>query len=285
MLVAVLKVTGFSKVYDQHVAVNNVTFEVLPGQIVGMLGPNGAGKTTTMKAIAGVHPPTAGTITVDGIDVVARSSEAKRRLAYIPDDPNLFEALSVWEHLELAAALYRVPDWKTEAEKCLTLFELTDKRDALGNELSRGMRQKVAIASGLLYSPRLLMLDEPLTGLDPRGIRTIKKTLLDRAAAGAAVMISSHLLALVEDLCTHLLIYQKGQIIFAGPVEQARAAVAAEGLDSSLEEVFFRVTEGIAAAAPAKPTDDSATDRLPPAPHFPPAPPAPSTPPEAGPLA
>ena len=239
-----IRVDDFHKAYGQTVAVEGLSFEVLPGQVVGLLGPNGAGKTTTMRAVAGVIPPTRGRLVVAGHDVETQSVAAKRRLAYVPDDPRLFEALTVWEHLEFIAAAYRVEAWQDGAVRLLERFELAERRDTLAGELSRGMRQKVAICCAYLYQPAAILLDEPLTGLDPRGIRTMKTSVREQAAAGAAVVVSSHLLALVEDLCTHLLILHRGRRLFFGPVGEARGAFAEMNADASLEDVFFRLTEG-----------------------------------------
>ena len=239
----ILDVVDYHKAYGALVAVDGLSFAVGGGEIVGLLGPNGAGKTTTMRAVAGVIPPTGGRLAVDGFDVAAHPVEAKRRLAYVPDDPKLFETLTVWEHLRFVAAAYEVPDFRPAGEELLARFELAEKRDTLAQELSRGMRQKVAICCAYLHRPRLIMLDEPLTGLDPRGIRTMKRSLLDHAAAGNAVVVSSHLLSLVEDLCTHLLIVNRGRRLFFGRTAEARTAFAGVQEDASLEEVFFRATE------------------------------------------
>jgi ABC-2 type transport system ATP-binding protein len=247
----VIDVLDFHKVYRQTVAVAGLTFRVEPGQILGLLGPNGAGKTTTMRALAGINPPTRGTLIIAGHDVVAEPVAAKRLLAYVPDDPKLFDALTVWEHLTFIAGAYQVTDFRETAERLLAQFELTEQRDTLGQELSRGMRQKVAICCAYLHAPRAILVDEPLTGLDPRGIRTMKHSLRERAAAGAAIIISSHLLALVEDLCTHLLILDRGRPRFSGTMADARAACAGGAADSSLEDVFFTVTEGAAADLPS----------------------------------
>ena len=165
-------VEDFHKVYNQTVAVEGITFAVGPGEIVGLVGPNGAGKTTTLRALAGILTPTRGRLAIDGHDVFKEPVAAKSALAYVPDDPHLFESLTVWEHLRFIASAYRVADWAPKAEILLDQFELNPKRDALASELSRGMRQKVAICCGYLHDPRAILLDEPLTGLDPRGIRT-----------------------------------------------------------------------------------------------------------------
>jgi len=220
---------------------------VQPGQILGLLGSNGAGKTTTMRAIAGVIPPTHGRLLVSNHDVAIEPVAAKSLLAYVPDDPKLFDALTVWEHLQFIAAAYRVKDFEADALALLDQFELTPKRDALAQELSRGMRQKVAICCAYLHQPRAILFDEPLTGLDPHGIRTMKDSVRQRASEGAAVIVSSHLLSLVEDLCTDLLILDHGRRIFFGPVDDARLAFANVSGQASLEEMFFRATAGNAA--------------------------------------
>lgn len=244
-----IHVQGFRKAYDNTVAVHALDFEVRPGEVVGLVGPNGAGKTTTMRAIAGIITPTAGRLSIGpapGIDVQADPIGAKRLLAYVPDDPRLFESLTVDEHLRFVASAYGVRDYAGVADRLLERFELTPKRSALIQELSRGMRQKVAICCAYLHEPAAILLDEPLTGLDPRGIRTMKETIRERAAAGSAVMISSHLLSLVEDLCTTLLILHRGRKVFAGSLADARGVFAGQQEDASLEEVFLRATEGAA---------------------------------------
>jgi ABC-2 type transport system ATP-binding protein len=243
----VIQVQDYHKNYRELVAVSGLSFEVGPGEILGLVGPNGAGKTTTLRAIAGIIPPTQGRLIVAGHDVVHDPVAAKRSLAYVPDDPKLFDSLTVWEHLEFVASAYGVTEMAPKGERLLAEFELTEKRDTLAQELSRGMKQKVAICCAYLHDPQAVLFDEPLTGLDPRGIRTMKSSVVDRARAGAAVVISSHLLALVEDLCTHLLILHRGQRLFCGKMSEARTAFADVSGAASLEEAFFRATEGQAA--------------------------------------
>ena len=238
-----IQVHDFHKTYGRTVAVAGLSFEVGAGEILGLVGPNGAGKTTTLRAIGGIIPPTEGKLSLGGFDVTAAPVAAKALLAYVPDDPKLFEPLTVWEHLEFVAAAYRVADFAPKAEALLRQFELEDRRGTLAQELSRGMRQKAAICCAYLHDPRAILLDEPLTGLDPQGIRTMKESIVERARAGAAVIVSSHLLALVEDLCTHLLIVDRGKRVFFGRIEEARAVFAEAGTDASLEEVFFRAIQ------------------------------------------
>ena len=238
-----IQVRDFHKSYRETVAVAGLSFEVAAGEVLGLVGPNGAGKTTTLRAIAGILPPTQGRLAVGGFDIAVDPLAAKAQLAYVPDDPKLFESLTVWEHLEFVAAAYRVGDFAPKAEALLRQFELDQKRGTLAQELSRGMRQKAAICCAYLHEPRAILLDEPLTGLDPQGIRTMKESIVERARDGAAVIVSSHLLALVEDVCTHLLILDRGKRIYFGRIEEARATFAEAGVSASLEEVFFRAIQ------------------------------------------
>lgn len=238
-----ISVTGFSKNYGDTQAVEDLSFDVAPGSILAMLGPNGAGKTTTLRALTGILRPTAGRLAIGGHDIVEDPVAAKQQLALVPDDPHLFDSLTVWEHLDFTAAAYRVPDFSRAAEALLEEFELSDKRHTAAHELSRGMRQKTAICCAYLHQPSVILLDEPMTGLDPRGIRTLKNSIRQRAGAGAAVVISSHLLSLVEDLCTDLLILHHGRRLFCGTIDEARARYPDLEGENSLEAVFFRATE------------------------------------------
>ena len=169
--------------------------------------------------------------------------DAKRALALVPDDPHLFASLTVWEHLDLAAQLYDVRGWQAPAEALLGELDLLERRDAVATELSRGMRQKVAVAAALLHEPRVLLLDEPLTGLDPRGIRTLFGAIERCAAGGAAVVLSSHLLGQIEQLCTRFLILRAGRRLFLGSKQEIAGQLEALRHDASLEEIFFRATE------------------------------------------
>jgi ABC-2 type transport system ATP-binding protein len=235
-------VDGLTKAYGTLQAVAGLSFSVTGGEVVGLIGPNGAGKTTTLKCMVGIQAPTAGSVRIDGHDIVADAVAAKRRLAFMPDEPQLFEYLTVREHLNLIARLYRVADYEARVPRLLAELELAGKEASLPGELSRGMKQKLAIACGLLHDPPVLLFDEPLTGLDPLGIRRMKETIVARARAGAAVVVSSHLLHLVEEICTRILILHKGRKIADGTLEElaARADLAAAGSD--LEEIFLHAT-------------------------------------------
>ncbi len=239
-------VEGFSKAYDDRLAVSALGFTVRPGEIVGLVGPNGAGKTTTLRSIAGILRPTAGKLSVAGHDVVENPVAAKAALALVPDDPPLFQSLTIWEHLELTAQIYQLRDWESRGEELLERFHLADRRDTLADELSRGMRQKTAVCSAFLHEPKALMLDEPLTGLDPRAIRNLYSAIRDAAAGGAAVLLSSHLLGQIENLCTGFVILREGRLNAAGTPDEIRSGLPALGENASLEEIFFQVTEGTA---------------------------------------
>ena len=178
-----IDVVDFHKAYDQTIAVAGVGFHVAAGEIVGLVGPNGAGKTTTLRALAGIIPASRGRLSVAGHDVAREPLSAKARLAYIPDDPQLFRDLTVQQHLAFAASVYGVSDAEAKASDLLRQFEMTAKQNAPVRDLSRGMRQKLAICCAYLHDPLAILFDEPLTGLDPRGIRTLKESLRARTRA------------------------------------------------------------------------------------------------------
>jgi ABC-2 type transport system ATP-binding protein len=236
-------VEDFHKNYGDTVAVAGIHFTVPPGQILGLLGPNGAGKTTTLRALAGILTPTRGRLLLDGHDVAREPVAARSVLAYVPDDPQLFDRLTVWEHFRFVASSYHLLNWHERGERLLERLELTDKRNAPAADLSRGMRQKLAVGCGFLHEPRAVLLDEPFTGPDPRGIRTMKEMIRERAAAGSAVIVSSHLLTLFEDLIDTVLIMHRGRVLLHGRLDELRGRLAAEERHETLEEMFFRLTE------------------------------------------
>jgi ABC-2 type transport system ATP-binding protein len=234
-----LDVREVTKRYGDFVAVRDLTFSAAPGEILGLVGPNGAGKTTTLRALAGILRPTSGTILVAGHDLAKDPLRAKRALAFVPDTPTPFEMLTVLEHLRFTAMAYRVEDAEARFDALLDEFSLEDKRDALGSTLSRGMRQKLAFACAFVRDPQVLLLDEPLTGLDPRAIRDVRDAVRRRADAGATVLVSSHLLDLVQRLSDRILILAGGRRVALGTLDEIRA-----GAEGDLEDVFFAITEG-----------------------------------------
>jgi ABC-2 type transport system ATP-binding protein len=230
------------RVYGSLHAVDDLSFHVGEGEIVGLIGPNGAGKTTTLRCLAGILRPTAGRVRIDGHDIVEDPIEAKRRLAFMPDEPHLFEYLTVDEHLRLTARLYAVRDFEPRARALVEELELTGKEKSLPGELSRGMRQKVVIACGLVRDATTLLFDEPLTGLDPIGIRKMRETIVARGRAGAAILLSSHLLHLVEEICTRVIIMDRGRIVADGTFEELASRADLATIGSNLEQIFMRVT-------------------------------------------
>jgi len=237
-----IQVQGLTKLYGEFVAVKDLDFSVAPGEILGLVGPNGAGKTTTLRCMVGILRPSGGSVSIEGHDVMTDAVEAKRRLAWLPDEPHLFDYLTVREHLALTARLYQVEGAEARGQSLLEELELTDKADVLPGELSRGMKQKLAIACGLLHEPHALFFDEPLTGLDPLGIRRMKATIVERARRGASIVVSSHLLHLVEEIAARVLILQSGRRAALGTLEEIRALAPGLARDASLEEIFLTVT-------------------------------------------
>jgi ABC-2 type transport system ATP-binding protein len=238
-----VQVEALTKLYGEFVAVSELSFSVQPGEVLGLIGPNGAGKTTTLRSLAGIIPPTRGTIRICGHELSREPIPAKQQLAFFTDEPRLFDYLTVQQHLAFVARIYRVIDYEPIAAQLLSELELTDKQNALPGELSRGMKQKLAIACGLLHSPKVIYFDEPLTGLDPIGIRRMKDSILKRAHEGAAIVVSSHLLHLVEEICSHILILKNGRKVAFGTMEEITRQYSAEAGEVNLEDVFFKATE------------------------------------------
>ena len=239
-----IEVSDLTKRYGNFTAVNQLSFSVRAGEVLGLVGPNGAGKTSTLRCIAGIIPASAGTVRIAGHSLAEDPIAAKRALAFFPDEPRLFDYLTVRQHLNFVARIYGVRDHETLAEPLLEEFEIADKADQLPGELSRGMKQKLAIACGLLHGPQVMFFDEPLTGLDPLGIRRMKNSIMQRARAGATVVLSSHLLHLLEEVCTHVLILKQGAKIADGTLAEVASRFSQGESNVNLEEVFIRATGG-----------------------------------------
>lgn len=239
-----IEVDALTKRYGDFPAVRDLSFAVRPGEVLGLVGPNGAGKTTTLRCLAGIIPASSGTIRIAGHDVASDPVAVKRALAFFPDEPRLFDYLTVRQHLNFVARIYNVAAPEKIAEPLLAELELTAKADQLPGELSRGMKQKLAIACGLLHGPQVMFFDEPLTGLDPLGIRRMKDSIIKRARAGATVVLSSHLLHLLQEVCTHVLILKKGSMLTHGTLAEVSGKFSNGEAGVSLEEIFIRATGG-----------------------------------------
>ena len=237
-----IEIRNLTKNYGKFKAVDDLSIKVEAGEIVGLIGPNGAGKTSTLRCIAGIQAPSTGTISIGGHDIVKDPVAAKRCFSFMADEPQLFEYLTVNEHLRLTARIYDANNFEVRAKALLEELQLTGKEDALPSALSRGMKQKVAIACGLLHEPQVLLFDEPLTGLDPLGIRHMKETIVSRGRNGSAVIVSSHLLHLVEEICTRVVIIDRGVKVGDGTVAELSAQSQMAEAGSNLEQIFLKVT-------------------------------------------
>ena len=237
------EIIGLRKNFGAKAAVAGLDFRVRPGELYGFLGVNGAGKTTTLRMIAGLIRPDAGEIRVGGIDAVADSPRARQILAYIPDDPVLYSRLNPMEHLEFVAALWAVEPAvaRRRAQELLERLGLWDRRHEWLETFSRGMKQKVALASGLIHAPQLILLDEPLTGLDASAARLVKDILFEFLRDGGAVILTTHILEVAERLAERIGIMAGGRLIAEGTMTELRSRAGRS--EGSLEDVFLQLIE------------------------------------------
>jgi ABC-2 type transport system ATP-binding protein len=238
-----IQVRHLAKHFGDKVAVDDVSLDVNGGEIFGFLGPNGAGKTTTIKMIVGLLQPTSGTVLVDGYDIQAQPLPAKAASGYVPDEPNLYAKLTGRELLRFVGDLYGVD--RQQAERRLTellrLFDLTQAGDDPIDSYSHGMRQKTSMAAALVHDPRVLVLDEPTVGLDPKSARLVKDILRQTAERGRAVFLSTHILEIAERMCDRIGIINRGRLIATGTMAELRSLGKGE---SSLEDIFLALTGG-----------------------------------------
>lgn len=228
-----LEIQGLSKRYGKYLAVDNVTFMVPSGKVGILLGPNGAGKSTIIKSIAGLLRYQGG-IGIQGMP--SRTMEAKKIFAYVPEIPVMFDALTVREHIEYIRRAYGSSITEEEVEQILHRFELYDKQDKLGNELSKGMMQKVSICCALVLKPQVILFDEPMVGLDPKAIKELKEVVLELRSAGCTVLISTHMLDMVKEIWDIMYVMEKGKLIKVYTKEELG--------EKELDDVFFELTGG-----------------------------------------
>lgn len=237
-----LQVNHLVKDYRKFRAVDDVSFEIRPGEIVGILGPNGAGKTTALRCVAGILRPSFGQILINGFDVVTDQARAKQGLAFVPELPSLYELLTVDEHLRFIAMCFDTMDiYDRNGASLLARYHLSDKQDQLVATLSKGMRQKLSIACAFIHEANILLFDEPLIGVDPAGVHEIKQELGRAKDAGCCILISTHLLDTAEKLCDRVIIIAKGKKLAEGTVDELRTQSGEVGDD--LEDIFLRLTE------------------------------------------
>jgi len=237
-----IKIENVTKVYGRTVAVDNLNLEVRAGEVFGLLGPNGAGKTTTMKMLAGLLIPTSGQMFVDGHDVQADPLGAKRVIGFVPDKPFIYEKLSGWEFLEFVREIFRVGDDPAVLErqaKLIRMFMLTSWLNELVESYSHGMRQKLIITSALIHNPKALIIDEPMVGLDAKGMRQVKELFRELADGGSTVLVSTHTMAIAQEVCDRIAILDKGKVVALGTMEELQASSDEEDLES----IFLKLTE------------------------------------------
>lgn len=233
-----LQISHLTKTYGKKNAVDDLSLEIRPGEIYGFIGHNGAGKTTTLKACCGLLTPDSGEITVDGMSIREKPIDCKRVMAYIPDNPDMYEFLTGYEYLNFVADVYGVT--KEDREKRIAeLGALLGITDALGgaiSECSHGMKQKIAIISALIHKPKLILMDEPFVGLDPVASHQLKNLMAEHCANGGAIFFSTHVLEVAEKLCNKVAIIKNGKLVASGAMDDVRG-------DSSLEEIFLELEE------------------------------------------
>lgn len=235
-----LQLVDLSKNYDgKKLAVDQVNLTVNEGEIFGFIGPNGAGKTTTIKMVTGMLLPTTGKVQIDKIDVCKQPVQAKRRFTFVPDHPEIFDAISGFDYLNFIGDIYQVPKdvRKERIEQYTVPFGIFDDLGKSVGSFSHGMKQKLLISGALLPQPKLFILDEPLVGLDPRSARMLKDIMREHCSQGGTVFFSSHVLEVVENLCDRIAIIKDGSLIAVGTVEEIKAQAG------SLEEIFLEMTE------------------------------------------
>lgn len=236
-----LVVDGLIKEYKDFRAVDNLSFSVKSGEILGVLGPNGAGKTTALRCIAGILRPTSGRIEIAGHDTIRDMANAKRSLAFVPEVPSLYELMTVWEHLKFVAMAFNsMPIFERDAETLLSRYSLWEKKDDLVATLSKGQRQKLSVACALVHDAKVMLFDEPLIGIDPAGARELKNELMNSRNNGASILISTHLLDTAERLCDRVMIVARGKLLAQGTLAELQHTFGMEG--RTLEDVFLSLT-------------------------------------------
>lgn len=237
-----IKISNVTKIYNQtHTAVSNLDITIDSGEIVGFIGPNGAGKTTTIKMLTGILAPTQGSISINGFDIKTQAIEAKKQFGFVSDDPNSFLKLKGLEYLNFIADIYGVST-EDRLERIETYSKILEMHDSLGDKIasySHGMRQKIMIIAVLIHDPNLLILDEPLTGLDPQSSFALKQIMRERTDDGKSVFFSTHVLEVAEKLCDRIIIINKGKMMYEGTLE----ALKNQYNDLSLEEIFLEITK------------------------------------------
>lgn len=237
-----LEIKNLTKSFGSFLAVDNISLSINSGDLYGFLGPNGAGKTTTIKIITGLYSPTSGSVEVDGIDITKNHIEVKKRIGYIPDQPFLYERLTGKEFLYFSGGLYKIPKnkLKDKIEELIDRLNIEEWINKRTEEYSQGMRQRITIASALLHEPKLLIVDEPMIGLDPQSAHIIKQLFKELTGNGTVIFMSTHSLNVVEEICNKVAIIHKGKIIFNDNIDQLYEI--RKDMDRNIEQIFIQLT-------------------------------------------
>lgn len=235
-----IRLDNIKKSYGDHQAVKGLSLDIAPNQVFGFLGPNGAGKTTSIKMLTGIMPPSSGEIFIDGVNLLQNPLHCKTVTGYVPDRPYVYEKLKAWEFVEFILDLYQNNSKESQdlAHYYFDLFKIDDAKYKIIEDFSHGMKQKLVILSSLLHKPKLLVIDEPMVGLDPRGAKTLKKLFRDLADSGTTIFLSTHTMAVAQEVCDNIAIINKGTIVAQGTMQELQ-----KGQDHSLEQVFLQITE------------------------------------------
>ena len=239
-----IELKGLTKYYDKTLAVNNLNLVISKGEIFGFIGPNGAGKTTTIRMMGGILAPSSGAVMIDGQSLVEHPVEVKKKIGFIPDRPYLYEKLTGWEFMRFSADLFGVKEGKfaVKAAELLNTFSLFNWRQELIEAYSHGMKQRLIIAAALLHNPAVIIVDEPMVGLDPGAIRMVKDILRALAAQGTTIFMSTHTLVVAEDLCDRIGVIHRGALIALGTMRELKQS--AQMREGDLEDIFLRLTDG-----------------------------------------
>lgn len=237
-----IKVNNLTKKYGSNIAVNNISFEIRDGEILGFLGPNGSGKTTTLNMLVGLIDATSGSCEMDGVDMLKNSVEVKKNIAFLPDNPEIYEDMTGRKFVYFVANIYGVSrdDRNQRLQELAEMFGMTDDMDSMISGYSHGMKQKIALISALIHDPKVLMLDEPMVGLDPQAAFNLKELMRERIKRGKSVFFSSHVMDVVEKIVDRIIIIKKGELIFQGTIDELKELRSYEG---DLEKLFLEMTK------------------------------------------
>lgn len=237
-----IKVNNLTKKYDSKLAVDNISFEIRDGEILGFLGPNGSGKTTTLNMLVGLIDATSGNAEMDGLDMLKNSVEVKKKLAFLPDNPEIYEDMTGRKFVYFVSNIYGVSkeDRDQRLQELAEMFGMTEDLDTMISGYSHGMKQKIALISALIHDPEVLMLDEPMVGLDPQASFNLKELMRERTKRGKSVFFSSHVMDVVEKIVDRIIIIKKGELIFEGTIDELKELRSYEG---DLEKLFLEMTK------------------------------------------